>query len=398
MGLERLRGGAARFGAYLRSHRERRKLTLEAADNLSAALETRLTSSYMSRLESGLAVPNLARLSAISRIYDIPLTTLVEKYDLEHRHRTIGPADIPDSLAAMDALLRRKLGAGAYFEALQLTAEAEKQIEADPGKAASWGSAGSRFLQIVKCQAMLHLELYESAKFESERLLECDDLSPQHRLIAWQFFIGCCTRLRRYRLALTALEQAERETCSPDAPARSAADLKVLRGDLLIKTGRVEAAVEQFASALKLYRANGDLAETCRSQMNLGSTLLELGRLAAARSYLLRSVEEAERGGWDQIRASALANLAAVAWRSGDPARSEQYAYRAEELGKRLELPAVRFKSTYYLMRAAEAADDTRAALAYQQLLISQANKTLPPSPELDHVRAMSSPRNGGTP
>ena len=397
MGLDRSSGGA-RFGAYLRSLRERRKLTLEAAENLSASMETRLTSSYMSRLESGLTIPNLARLSAISRIYDVPLTTLVEKFDLEHGHGSVAPSDIPDGLSAMDALLRRKLGAGAYLEALQLAAEAEKQIETDGEKADRWGPAGLRFLRIVKCQAMLHLELYESAKFEAERLLELEDLTAQHRLIAWQFFIGCCTRLRRYNLALTALEQAERESRSPDSPARTTADLKVLRGDLLIKTGRLEAAAEEFAAAVKCYKENGNLAETCRAQMNLGSALLEMNRLAAARSYLLRSVEEAERGGWDQIRACALANLAAVAWRSGDPARSEQYAYRAEALGKQLELPAVRFKSTYYLMRAAEAAEDTRAAQGYRQLLISQANKTLPPSPELDHVRAMSSRRNGDTP
>ena len=112
--------------------------------------------------------------------------------------------------------------------------------------------------------------------------------------------------------------------------------------------------------------------------------MTELGKLASASRYLVRALEQAEQGGFEQLRAIGLCNLAAVAYRKGDHPRAESCAYRAGDIARRLGLHAIQFKSHYYLMRTAEALDDETTAKAYRRMLADRVEQRLPPSPELD--------------
>jgi transcriptional regulator with XRE-family HTH domain len=392
-GKEGTRGDA--FGAYLRRLREKRRLTLAAAESLSTALDTTVTSSYLSRLETGLTVPNLKKLSAISRIYDIPLTTLVEKYDVEQRLRSRRVAGLPRPFAELEALLRRKLGSGSYIEALEIAVEAQQLYDEDTELAGEYTIHGLRYLKLVECQAMVHLELYESAKFESERILELPDLLTQHRLAAWEFFIACCTKMRRYQLALAGLDQAEREAEAPDAPPRMRPDFAMLRGNLYVITRRYRRAVASYLAALKRYKELGNRLESCRTRIHLGGALTELGKLSSAARFLTRGLEVAERSGYEQLRAIALCNLTALAFKKGDLLRAESCAHRSNEISQRLGFHAPRFKNHYYLMRASLAAGDPRAAEAYRRILLKLTEHRLPPSPELDRFREELASDNG---
>jgi len=379
---------ANRFGGYLRRLREQRKLTLEAAEHLSAAFRTRVTSSYLSRLESGHTVPNLARLSSISRIYDVPLTTLVEQYEVEQRRRRGAGRDLPRAFDALEALLRRTLRSGGYVEALDIAARALERLADDTELAAAYSRHGARYLELVECQAMVHLELYESAKFKAERILERPGLRTQHQLAAWQFYVACCTKLERFQLALAALDRAQPHSEADDAPPRSAADLLVLRGNLHVLRQEYAGAVEAYAAALKRYRSLRNRLEVCRCRVHLGGALTRLGKLHTAGNSLTKAVEESERQGFEQVRGHGLCNLSLWAATRGDHRASEAYAFRAGEIAKRVGLPAVEFEATVRLLEAAEALDDPRAAEAYLKLLAQQLRAPLPPSPERDKIRA----------
>jgi transcriptional regulator with XRE-family HTH domain len=379
---------ASRFGGYLRRLREQRKLTLEAAEHLSAAFHTRVTSSYLSRLESGRTVPNLARLSSISRIYDVPLTTLVEQYEVEQRRRRGDGRDLPRPFDALEALLRRKLRSGAYVDALDIAERAGERLESDDALAEEYTPHGARYLELVECQAMVHLELYESAKFKAERILEQPGLRTQHQLAAWQFYVACCTKLERFQLALAALDRADPHSAAADAPPRARADLSVLRGNLHVLRQEYAPAVEAYAAALKQYRTLRNRLEVCRCRVHLGGALARLGKLHTAGNSLTKAVEEAEKQGFEQVRAHGLCNLALWAATRDDHRASEAYAFRAGEIAKKLGLPTVEFESTVYLMEAAEALDDRRTADAYLKLLAQQLRSPLPPSPERERIRA----------
>ncbi len=62
-------GDAKRFGSFLRKVRERKRLSLDAVEEMSSGYSERLTKSHLSRIENGLAEPSVRKLFALSQIY-----------------------------------------------------------------------------------------------------------------------------------------------------------------------------------------------------------------------------------------------------------------------------------------------------------------------------------------
>ena len=71
-----------RFGMYLRRIRAERRLSLAAVEKMSHGLPERVTKSHLSRLENGQATPSFARMYTLSMIYEIPVSSLADRFEL----------------------------------------------------------------------------------------------------------------------------------------------------------------------------------------------------------------------------------------------------------------------------------------------------------------------------
>ena len=71
-----------RFGMYLRRIRSERRLSLAAVEKMSHGFPGRVTKSHLSRLENGQATPSFARMYTLSMIYEIPVSSLADRFEL----------------------------------------------------------------------------------------------------------------------------------------------------------------------------------------------------------------------------------------------------------------------------------------------------------------------------
>ena len=98
--------GNVGFGAYLKSLRRDRRLTLERIEELTARIGEPISKTYLSRCEHGQTHPALPRLEALSRLYKVRLGELAERFELEQElaRRPAGPVE--HSLEANEAAER----------------------------------------------------------------------------------------------------------------------------------------------------------------------------------------------------------------------------------------------------------------------------------------------------
>lgn len=377
-----------RFGRFLRKVREERRFSLDAVEELSAAYPDRVTKSHLSRIENGTAEPSFRKLFVLSQIYGTSLSMLAEHYeiDLQRELVSVDVSGMPESEIESEA--KKMVEAGRYTQALVILvthldrlrgAETEGKARADRIRHVRLG--------IVDC--LVHLGRYESAKLETEELLGDAALSDSQRAVAMHFFVNCCYRLKRFTVAMMALEQARRDLeASRGAPSRLEADLAVLHANILVVTGRSEEAVPRYAEALELYESLPNPFEACRARVNLASALIEEGEYGRARSQIEAALLVAEASGYDRPRALAMSHMAVLAYRQDDHATAESWALRSNTVARSREFVSVVFRNCYYLMKIAQAKGDGPGARANEKTLRSLLSRIDDNLPEAEAYRA----------
>lgn len=381
--------GSKRFGAYLKTIRESRKLSLDAVEEMTSSYPERVTKSHLSRIENGLAIPTFPRLLALGQIYGVPIGSLAERFEIElRREKTpieIGGRSDADVLEEVRGLRH----AGRYGDALLLLLALWDRRGYDATRDPSDDERTHVRLQIVSC--LTHMGRLETAKQHSEEILARQGLSREHRLLALQFFVVACFRLGRYAIAKMALDQADavlHDGGSRPGERDFQADFALLRGNVALALSDPATAAAAYESALARYVTARNAFEACRARVLLGAAYGELGREHDARELLHAVLREAEDAGYDRFAALALHHLGVIAYRAGDLRTADAHLLRANGLARSRDYVALVFRNCFYLWRIAREIGDvaaTRANLRSLRSLIGRVEEALP---EVEEFRA----------
>lgn len=381
--------GSRRFGSYLKTIRESRKLSLDAVEEMTSTYPERVTKSHLSRIENGLAIPSFPRLLALGHIYGVPIGSLAERFEIElRRERT--PVDLGDrsDVQVLDEV-RGLRQTGRYSEALMLLLALWDRrgydVQTDPGD----DERTHVRLQIISC--LTHMGRLETAKQHCEEVLARPSLRPDHRLLSLQFFVVACFRLGRYAIAKMALDQADQimKNHETEAGGRDfVADFALLRGNVALALLDPSTAATAYEEALARYVSANNRFEACRSKVLLGAAYGDLGRAPAATDLLREALREAETAGYDRFSALALHHLGVVAYRSGDLRAADAHLLRSNSLARSRDYVALVFRNCFYLWRMARETGDAAAERAHVRSLRSLVGRVEEALPEVEEFRA----------
>lgn len=375
-----------RFGSYLRSVRENRRLSLDAVEELSTAYIERVTKSHLSRIENGQAVPSFTRLYTLSRIYGVPVAMLAERFevDLRRQHQPVDTTGKSEAQLIEAAAELRK--SGRYIEALGTY---EALIERHQGEPASVDLAHSVLdLRLVRANCLWHLGCHGLAKDECEELLGSPHLAADRRLLVLQNLVHCCVNLGRFSMAMMALDQVEQGAMLADAPARTKAEIAAIRGLVNVVTGAPELAVPCYLKAIELHESTQNAYEVCRCETNLGEALIYSGDTKQAEARLVGALSRAEASGYDRFKALALGHLALLRFRQGDAAGAESFALRSNTIARPTEFASLVFRNCFYLWRVAQAKGDEAGVKANERTLRVYVHRVEEHMPEVGLFRA----------
>lgn len=375
-----------RFGQYLRRIRERRKLSLDAVEEMSLGFPERVTKSHLSRIENGQAMPSFPRMFALSRIYGVPIASVAEKFetDLEfamHPAR-VDAKPLEEIVQELDGLRE----SGRYPEALALVSAALERFTGNDADDRDEESIKELLLYNIDC--LVHLQRFESAKVEAERLLNRIDLSDRQRLWALLSFVTTSYRLQRFTVARMGLEEVDRELNDHTHSPRALAVTESIRGPALISMGRLEDAARSFTRALEMFGELGDPFQTCKARVNLAQTLIELGEINKARAHAREGARLAEDGGYDKLHALALSHLAVVFHRASEPTPAESYALRSNAIARPRDYISIVFRNCFYLREIAVDRGDQAAIRSNERTLKTYLSRVEDDMPEAVSYRA----------
>ena len=342
-----------RFGRYLRSVRESRRLSLDAVEEMSTGYPERITKSHLSRIENGQAVPTFPRMFALSEIYGVPVSSMAERFEIDLKHGMLSASIEGKSREEAEEEAESHRYSGHYREAIGLFDYLiERCVEnSEPSRVVGW--------RLRRAYCLMGLERYNAAKDELELLFNHHELRPLQRLEAFHCFVGCCKRTGRFTIALMAMEQAQREAQGiQDLPPLKKGALDAGYGEVLNALGRGEEAVSAYQSAIDCFEANNQPFEASQTRLNLSNALIELDRNDEARRLLDSSLRSLEGKGFDRLLAFALSNRGKIAFRTGELDAAESFCIRSNSIARPREYTSIIFCNCFYLWRIGEARDD----------------------------------------
>jgi tetratricopeptide (TPR) repeat protein len=384
-----------RFGAYLRSVREDRRLSLDSVEELTVGYPERITKSHLSRIETGQAVPTFPRLFALSQIYGVSISSLAERFEIELRRGMM--SDLQDQNDdEVVAKGREHRLCGRYAEALIcFEAVLDRWRAAQADSPSDDPAVGDRVLalRIERATCLVQLRRYVVAKEEAEDLLG-QDLDPLRNATVLELFAISCYRLGKFTVALLALdsvdEDLEKIAAGPhpsETARRVAASLVTIRANLLAATGREREAIPMYKRAAELFEAVPSVFEACRARINLTSAQITIGQYKSARRTLLRMLQHTQERGFERQTALVHSNLAVIAFHEGDPGAAEAHCLRSNAIARPRDYTSVVFRNCYYLWRIAAQSADGAGSKVHERALRTYLGRLTDPLPEADEFR-----------
>ncbi len=377
--------GSPAFGAYLKKVRERRRLSLDAVEELSASFPEKVTKSHLSRIENGLAFPTFPRLMAMSHIYGVPIASLAERYEIELR-RGMKPTDL--GARSDDEVLKEFEGlvySGDFNEALILVWALADRVRA---RAGSEETIVDLRLKIIVC--LTKLGRYEYAKSQCEEILSGPKLPEATRLRALQLFATACFRLQLHDMALLALDECERGADRAGGSGRFRADVLALRGNLHQASARPGEALAAYRKAFDIYTAAGAAYELLTVRLNIAIAETDCARLDSAKEMLESLLLVLEAGQHERLRSLALSQLGAIHFREGRLNEAESLAIKSNAIARPREYNAIVFRNCFYLWRIAKDRSDDGAVRLNERTLRSYLARIEESLPELDLFRRIA--------
>ncbi|HEX4826510.1 MAG TPA: helix-turn-helix domain-containing protein [Candidatus Polarisedimenticolaceae bacterium] len=363
--------GNPQFGAYLRSVREGKRLSLDAVEELSAGFPEKVTKSHLSRVENGLALPTFPRLMAMSHIYGVPIASMAERYEIELR-RGMSTVDLEGkSNVEIIKDVERLWLAGSYNDALVILLSLIDERFGDPEGLSPEKRVELLDVRIRVATCLRQLGRYEFAKTLCEELLGHAEITRGQRLATTLQFAICCYRLGRYNFAIMALDQVSSELDLPDTPRRLAGDLELIRGNVFVDAGTPDRALGHLERAQAAYDAIPNRLESCRAGLEIGEALIALGRLDEASRRIAKELQRAEEHGFERQRAIGFSLVATLSYKKGDLDSAERHALRSNAIARTIEHHVLVFRNCYYLWEIARQRGDASAAKLNERALRS---------------------------
>ncbi|ANM31684.1 hypothetical protein ABI59_22190 [Acidobacteria bacterium Mor1] len=353
-----------RFGRYLRSVRESRRLSLDAVEEMSTGYPERITKSHLSRIENGQAVPTFPRMFALSEIYGVPVSSMAERFEIDLKHGMLSATIQGKSREEAEEEARKARRAGHYREAVGLY---EYLMDRCAEQATLETLLGWR---LRRAYCLLGLERYSAAKEEFEYLLNNKELSQIQRVQALECLARCCRRTGRFTIALMAIEQARKESRElDDLPSGTAITLFSVHGEVLSALGRADEACSVFDEAFTALEGASESFNLAHLRISHSSALIQADRLDEAKRALERVLSANKDRGFDRLDAIALANLGLISFKQNQLENTEAYCIRSNQIARPHEYISVVFQNCFYLWRVSEARNDRAGVVSNEKTL-----------------------------
>jgi len=238
-------GGSARFGAFLRSRRERLGLSQE---DVAIAVGDRggsLSRSTLSRIENGKSLPEFRDAVILCDVLGVRLARLAELAIAGEPAGSGNAADAP-------ALVREGEALAASSAHRAARVRFERALLALEGESSKSSASLRRRAQLAACWCLVQERAYERAFEMASRVVNDDGAKAGERLRGMAFEVLCLTELDSREEAATLADRTRREIEGP--AAESPAVVGFVRGML----GEHEKQLGRFEKAAEEFRAAGD--------------------------------------------------------------------------------------------------------------------------------------------
>ncbi len=328
----------------------------------------------MSQVENGQIKASLERLDTLATIYDVPLSELAERYQLQQKLIGVKVSVQGEWSDLVQKEYEELMRSGDFSRALAHCSAWRERLELLETDAAITERIHAFRLYEIDC--LIHLSYFRSARQEVDQVLNGSALmSPVHRFKAWRSFAITCYRLKSYAVAELAIEKVERLLDGNNLPLSMRAEFFNMKGNNLGSLSRHQEAIKAYHQAIKLHQETGNDFEVCCSRINLANSLIEQGRSKEAEEVLQTALETAENGGFQRLIALARSHECLIAYRSGNLRLAKAHSLASNTIARNHDLPDVYFRNTYYLREIARTRNDHAAARSYERTLRTYLNR-----------------------
>lgn len=341
------------FGRYIRTLRERRKLSLDDVQSLSRGSAEAINKGYLSRCENGHQSIAFTKIITLSRIYEIPVEVFAERLELDMElERVGGPETAGKSLEELAELGRHSYVVGAVWHIYAYFRDATMIALESPLRSA-FTSKMEQFLiaSMNTCTAAMKLGRSQYPLHELTFISNHRAVTSKHRHLVED-------RLARVHRILGNLELSQdySERAVVSGEEVESEYLYILygnRGTIALDAGDFELAHEMFHKSYRVGKKTGNVQGCAIDLLHLGHAYFAAGRIGAAR----RSAESAERiartHGIERSLGFAQILLGLVEAAEDRPSKAEELWRQAVAIGKRHNDRVLRFKAEVLLYEQA---------------------------------------------
>jgi len=382
---------AVAFGRYLRTLRERRRLSLDDVGALSRTFADPVTKSYLSRVENGRINLALSKMIPLSRIYEIPPEVLLERLELDMElDRVGGPAT--EGLDYSELTLKGKtaIDRGYLWDAYAYFRDSVQVATSS----AIFGGLRDHVEQLL-CGFMnlsgaarklgrAQFALYELKYIHTARALS-GRLCPllMERLATAYLAMNDTNGAREW--ADAAIAEAEKNQHS-----EYLGYLYSSRARIALEASDPAGALSLFQKAFDAYRQTKRDSECAVTLYNLARTYFSLERYKSAR----RALASADRLAipLQQLRTCALGRilLGEIEEIENKPSDAEQHWQEAVRMARQLSDKTIRFQAEYFLYKQALSNGRSLAARSIERRLHRASPWISQDVVELDAFRKLS--------
>jgi tetratricopeptide (TPR) repeat protein len=350
-------GNSPLLAAHLRAVRDESGLSLRQVQAASHELPEPVAFDYLSRVESGQAVPSPQKLLSLARIYQVPVQQFLDLLDLDGLKLPEGADDDPESCRVRGIAAA---GSGKMREAYSIFHAGITRLQNLPDLTPEQDTLLGHLhhnLGIV----LRRLGKYRAAQDHFERALESTHRPGDHVARTLTCLADVAYQQGRPQLA-------EGIAFASLRAARRAKDRYVL-GCALVVLASIRAELGNRPSAVSLLRRAVALLNEPRgasdrviAQGSLAQHLALLGHTEEADEMFRESIVQAERLGNPRMVSRVLFDLARSLFERGERTESARLFGRSAAIAAEHDLPPERFHSEFYLWRLALERKEAREA------------------------------------
>ncbi|UCF69321.1 MAG: helix-turn-helix transcriptional regulator, partial [Acidobacteriota bacterium] len=276
--------GSRRFGRYLRSLREARRLTLEDVERLSVHETEPVTRSLLSRLENGKARLSLLKLMSLARLYRVRLGSLAERLETDHELARVSEDGVPAGPSSTILDKARRAGLEGRLSLAMLLCERAAAIADQDGVARARA-------QLSLAQALSSAGRHRTARHVIEEL-SLERLPAGLRAQACLLLARNALALGQLLLAWGAYHALSR--LRPPWPPDVETGAALLRAELLSSESNDEEALAAWLDALGAAQRADDITGEVRCQLRLASLQRARGASGEAMFWTRKALQRAQ--------------------------------------------------------------------------------------------------------